>query len=65
MERSPFESLIRNNATAATLVDEVPHVHEIPFKIPMKFFERVTNNHCEGDGIVHPSEHLLFLHELC
>ena len=30
----------------------------------MKILEHVMNNRYEGDGTVHPSEHLLFLHEL-
>ena len=57
MERSPFESLFENNATTAEVVDEAPAVQEIPFKIPMKIVEHVTNNRYEGDGIVHPGEH--------
>ena len=65
MERSPFESLFGNNSTAAEVVDEAPLVHEIPFKTPMKMVERVMNNRYEGDGTVHPGDHLLFLHELC
>ena len=36
-----------------------------PFKIPMKIIERAMNNCYLGDGIVHPSDHLLFIHELC
>jgi hypothetical protein len=36
-----------------------------PFKIPMKFIERAMNNCYLGDGIVHPGDHLLFIHELC
>ena len=63
MERSPFESLFGNNATDAEVVDEAPHVHEVPFKIPIKIVERVTNNRYEGDGTVYPGEHLLFLHK--
>ena len=54
-----------NNAADAEVVDEEPHVSEIPFKIPMKIVERVMNNRYEGDGTVHPGDHLLFLHELC
>ena len=65
MEISPFESLFGNNATAAEVVDEASHVHEIPFKISMKIVEHVMNNCYEGDGTVHPGENLLFLHELC
>ena len=40
-------------------------MQEIPFKIPMKIVEHVMNNRYEGDGTVHPGDHLLFLHELC
>ena len=65
MEKSPFASLFENNTTDAEVVDEAPLVYEIPFKIPMKIVERVMNNRYEGDGIVHPGEHLFFLHELC
>ena len=55
MEKSPFDSLFGNNAE---VVDEPPPVPGIPFKIPMKIDERVMNNRYEGDGTVHPSEHL-------
>ena len=65
MERSPFDSLFENNATDAEVLDEPPLVPEIPFKIPMKIVERAMNKRYEGHGIVHPGEHLLFLHELC
>ena len=40
-------------------------MQEVPFKISMKIVERVMNNRYEGDGTVHPGEHLLFLNELC
>jgi hypothetical protein len=36
-----------------------------PFKIHMKIIERAMNNCYLGDGTVHPSDHLLFIHELC
>jgi hypothetical protein len=36
-----------------------------PFKIPIKIVERAMNNCYLGDGTVHPSDHLLFIHELC
>jgi hypothetical protein len=36
-----------------------------PFKIPMKIVERAMNNCYLGDGTAHPSDHLLFIHELC
>jgi hypothetical protein len=35
------------------------------FKIPMKIVEHALNNCYLGDGTVHPSDHLLFIHELC
>jgi hypothetical protein len=35
------------------------------FKIPMKIVEHAMNNSYLGDGTVHPSDHLLFIHELC
>jgi hypothetical protein len=35
------------------------------FKIPMKIVERAMNNCYSGDGIVHPGDHLLFIHKLC
>jgi hypothetical protein len=31
----------------------------------MKIVERAMNNYYLGDGTVHPSDHLLFIHELC
>jgi hypothetical protein len=37
----------------------------ISFKIPMKIVERAMNNCYLGDGTVHPSDHMLFIHELC
>jgi hypothetical protein len=36
-----------------------------PFKIPMKIIERAINNCYLGNGIVHPGDHLVFIHELC
>jgi hypothetical protein len=46
-------------------VDEPLPAQLDPFKIPMKIVERVMNNCYLGDGTVHPSDHLLFIHELC
>src|SRR5215204_2423928 len=42
-----------------------PPAESIPYKIPMKIIERVMDNRYEGDGTVHPGDHLLILHELC
>jgi hypothetical protein len=36
-----------------------------PFKISMKIVKRAMNNCYLGDGIFHPGDHLLFIHELC
>jgi hypothetical protein len=36
-----------------------------PFKIPMKIVGRVMDNCYLGDGTVHPSDHILFINELC
>jgi hypothetical protein len=42
------------------------HILEsMPFKIPMKIVKLVLNNCYFGDGTVYPSDHLLFIHELC
>src|SRR5215208_5815007 len=42
-----------------------PPAESIPYKIPMEIIERVMDNRYEGDGTVHPRNHLLFLHEFC
>ena len=42
-----------------------PHTKSVPFKILFEIVERVMNNCNFGDGTVHPSDHLLFIHELC
>ena len=42
-----------------------PHTESVPFKIPIEIVERVMNNCYFEDGTVHPSDHLLFIHELC
>jgi hypothetical protein len=36
-----------------------------PLEIPMKIVERALNTCYLGDGTVHPSDHFLFIHELC
>jgi hypothetical protein len=46
-------------------VNEAPAEEVIPYKILMKIIERVMDKRYEGDGTVHPGDHLLFLHELC
>ncbi|KAK1593398.1 hypothetical protein QYE76_008222 [Lolium multiflorum] len=63
--RSSLQFLFGKSTTTATVVDEAPGEEVIPYKIPMKIIERVMDNRYEGDGTVHPGDHLLFLHELC
>ncbi|KAK1612153.1 hypothetical protein QYE76_035826 [Lolium multiflorum] len=65
MERSSLQFLFGKSTTTATVVDEAPGEEVIPYKIPMKIIEHVMDNRYEGDGTVHPGDHLLFLHELC
>ncbi|KAK1612399.1 hypothetical protein QYE76_036072 [Lolium multiflorum] len=64
-DRSSLQFLFGKSTTTATVVDEAPGEEVIPYKIPMKIIERVMDNRYEGDGTVHPGDHLLFLHELC
>ena len=47
------------------VVDEPPPVEIDPFKIPTSIVDRVMDNYYFGDGIVHPGDHFLFIHELC
>ena len=65
MERSSIDFLFGKSTTTAKVVDEAPGEKVIPYKIPMKIVERVMDNRYEGDGTVHPGDHLLFLLELC
>jgi hypothetical protein len=65
MEKSPFGSLFGYTTATITVVDEPPPAQLDPFKIPMKIVERVMNNCYSGDGTVHLSDYLLFIHELC
>ncbi|KAK1684007.1 hypothetical protein QYE76_044855 [Lolium multiflorum] len=65
------EALLRSSLqflfgkSTCLVVDEAPGEEVVPYKIPMKIIERVMDNRYEGDGTVHPGDHLLFLHELC
>ncbi|KAK1698196.1 hypothetical protein QYE76_014893, partial [Lolium multiflorum] len=63
--RSSLQFLFGKSTTTATVVDEAPGEEVVPYKIPTKIIERVMDNRYEGDGTVHPGDHLLFLHELC
>ena len=60
MDKSPFASSFGSNTADAEVVDEVPPISEIPFKTPIKIVEHVMNNSYEGDGTVHPGDHLFF-----
>jgi hypothetical protein len=65
MESSPFGFLFGNTTTTVADVEQPPPTQLDPFKIPMKFFERVIDNCYLGDGTIHPGDNLLFIHELC
>jgi hypothetical protein len=65
-----LEEKIRCDDTLSPIYDNCndacdPHTKSISFKIPMKIAERAINNCYLGDGDVHPSDHLLFIHKLC
>jgi hypothetical protein len=65
MEKSPFDFVFWSTTTTVTVGDEPPPAQLDPFKIPMKIVGRVMNNCYLGDGTIQPSDHLLFIHELC
>ena len=57
--------LFGNATTTAKVVDEPPPAENDAFKIPTRIIDRVMDNYYVGDGTFHPSDHLLFIHELC
>jgi hypothetical protein len=68
MENSQFGFLFGNTSTTAAHVDEPPPpppAEVDPFKIPIKIIGRVMDNCYSGEETVHPSDHLLFIYELC
>ena len=65
MERASIAFLFGRTSATAEVEEEAPPEEIVPFKIPMKIIDRVMHNRYEGDGTVHPGDHLLFLHELC
>ena len=62
---NPLGFLFGKTTTTARVVDEPPPAEIYPFKIPTSIFYHVMDNYYFGDGTVHPSDHLLFIHELC
>ena len=62
---NPLGFLFGKTTTIARVVDEPPRVEIDPFKIPTSIVDRVMDNYYFGVGTVHPSDHLLFIHELC
>src|ERR1043165_4273426 len=65
MENYNLNSLLRGDRFTTPVVEKSPPPTEsIPFKIPLGIMEKVMNDHYAGDGIVHPSVHLLKLTEL-
>ena len=66
METSNISWLFRNDPSTTHVVEKGPPPTEsVPFTIPMVIIDRVMNNRYAGDGSVHPSEHLLYIKELC
>ena len=58
--------MFRNDPATTHVVEKGPPPTKIvPFTIPMGIIDHVMNNRYEGDGSVHPSEHLLYIKELC
>ena len=65
-ETSPFDTLFGSTLFTTPMVrKEPPSTECIPFEIPFGIIEKVMNDCYIGDGIVHPSVHLLKLTELC
>ena len=66
MERCPLNLLFESDLSTTPMVDKVtPPTECIPFKIPMGIIDLVMNNCYAGDGVVHPSNHLLYIKKLC
>src|SRR4051812_17534508 len=61
---NPLGFLFGKTTTTVRVLDEPPLVEIDPFKIPTSIVDRVMDNYYLGDGIVHPGDHLLFIHEL-
>ena len=62
MERGNVAFLFGKSSTATEVEREAPPDDIVPFKIPMKIVKRVMNNRYFGDAIVHPGDHLQYLH---
>ena len=66
MESCLFNLMFESDLSTTTVVDKVtPPTECIPFKIPMGIIDLVMTNRYVGDGVVHPSNHLLYIKELC
>ena len=55
------------NASSTTHVVEKssPSTEIVPFEIPIGIVDRDIYNHYDGNGTIHPGEHLLYIKELC
>src|SRR3954468_2880218 len=62
---NPLGFMFGKTTTTARVVDEPPLVEIDPFKIPTSIVNHLMDNYYLGDETVHPSDHLLFIHELC
>ena len=62
MDDCALSSLLGGGRSTTPVVKKGPPPIECtPFKIPLGIIERVMNDYYAGDGIVHPSIHLLKL----
>ena len=62
MECCPFNLLFESDLSTTPMVDKgTPPTECIPFKIPMGIIDRVMSKRYAGDGVVHPSYHLVYI----
>ena len=62
MERCPLNLLFESDLSTTLVVDKVTPPSEcISFEIPMGIIDLVMTNRYAGDGVVHPSNHLLYI----
>ena len=66
MESFTAGYMFGNGSSTTRVVEKSSLITEIAtFEIPIGIVDRVMDNCYDGDGIVHPGEHLLYIKELC
>ena len=66
MESFTAGYMFGNGSSTPRVVERCsPSTEIVPFEIPIGIVDRVMDNRYAGDGTVHPSEHLLYIKELC